>query len=350
MANWRCLSRLKNQLELKHQCYVMCADHPVIRLCQDKLRFYHWCKQHNISHPQVYHKAEISSDHLPLIVKPRFGSAGRGVTLVERWDDFQHCQSELDDGWIIQSYISAQEYTVDVYIDRLGQLVSSVPRKRIVVRSGESVKASIEQNQLIDHETRRLLSGLKLTGHNTIQCFCDGHKVWVSEINLRYGGGFTLSVEAGADTPRWIIRECLGKDISFQQADIDTSLTMLRIQKDVFLKASKKKSPTTKSDIYCVDLDGTLCTEHCPYEDAQPIKAVINRVNALYELGHRIIIASARGASSGKDWSDLIKEQLNLWQVNYHELVSGKPYADFYLDNKSVDVLDFPIRDESNWQ
>ena len=55
--------------------------------------------------------------------------------------------------------------------------------------------------------------------------------------------------------------------------------------------------------IYCFDLDNTLClTESNIYEESKPIKDRIEIVNRLYEEGNTIIIDTARGCASGKNW------------------------------------------------
>ena len=43
--------------------------------------------------------------------------------------------------------------------------------------------------------------------------------------------------------------------------------------------------------VYYFDIDGTICTmsKNLNYEEAQPIKDRIHKVNELYNLGHTII-------------------------------------------------------------
>ena len=95
--------------------------------------------------------------------------------------------------------------------------------------------------------------------------------------------------------------------------------------------------------IYCFDLDGTLCTEtNGKYEQAQPYKDRINRVNQLYLQGHKILIDTARGTLTGKDHFALTEKQLKEWGVKYHLLITGKKlYADFYIDDKSYNAENF---------
>ncbi len=40
---------------------------------------------------------------------------------------------------------------------------------------------------------------------------------------------------------------------------------------------------------YCFDIDGTICTTDCHYDDARPYKNVIKKINSLYDEGNHII-------------------------------------------------------------
>lgn len=94
--------------------------------------------------------------------------------------------------------------------------------------------------------------------------------------------------------------------------------------------------------IYCFDIDGTLCeTRAGDYKNAQPMVERIRFVNGLYEKGHTIKMATARGAETGMDWLELTEHQLTQWGVRYNELFMGKPYADVYVDDRAVSAADF---------
>jgi len=91
--------------------------------------------------------------------------------------------------------------------------------------------------------------------------------------------------------------------------------------------------------IYCFDIDGTLCTNtDGAYEMARAWPDVITRINALYDAGHRIILYTARGTTTGIDWRARTEAQLSAWGVRYHDLVFGKPTADVYVDDKAVNA------------
>lgn len=95
--------------------------------------------------------------------------------------------------------------------------------------------------------------------------------------------------------------------------------------------------------IYCFDLDGTICTNtNGSYEQAEPFYDRIDTINKLYDQGNIIIINTARGYTTGINWTDLTIKQLREWKINYHELyVGNKINADLYIDDKGINDKDF---------
>ena len=95
--------------------------------------------------------------------------------------------------------------------------------------------------------------------------------------------------------------------------------------------------------IYVFDLDGTLCeTEGNFYEKSKPITQRINYVNQLFEKGNTIIIDTARGCVSGKNWWYFTVEQLKTWGLKFHTLRTGVKFgADFFIDDKGFNDKEF---------
>ena len=93
----------------------------------------------------------------------------------------------------------------------------------------------------------------------------------------------------------------------------------------------------TKKKIICFDIDNTICKtpETGEYDKAIPMYERIAKMNDMYNKGHTIIYWTARGANSGKDWSDFTKKQLEGWGVKYTELRTDKPAYDFWIDDKA---------------
>ena len=68
--------------------------------------------------------------------------------------------------------------------------------------------------------------------------------------------------------------------------------------------------------VYCFDIDGTICTNtDGDYEQAIPFKEVIEKINHLYDMGHKIVFYTGRGSTTGIDWYDFTKKQLRELKV-----------------------------------
>ena len=105
--------------------------------------------------------------------------------------------------------------------------------------------------------------------------------------------------------------------------------------------------------IYCVDIDNTICINgscgSCKYEGSKPIQERIEKINQLYDEGHTIKYFTARGMGRYNDdaekaterFYELTKMQLDIWGCKYHELILGKPSADYYIDDKAIRDDDF---------
>ena len=93
--------------------------------------------------------------------------------------------------------------------------------------------------------------------------------------------------------------------------------------------------------IYVFDIDGTLCelVKDAQYEEARPLIKRINIVNKLYEEGNYIKLYTARGSTTGIDWTEVTKNQLEDWSLKYHELIMNcKPHGDLFVDDKAINA------------
>lgn len=108
--------------------------------------------------------------------------------------------------------------------------------------------------------------------------------------------------------------------------------------------------------IYCIDLDDTICFPNHEFTEtfdkyvkARPNFTVINKINQLYDENNEIIIFTARRMLTHNgdiekilnDVEEITKNWLNQYNVKYHKLIFGKPYADYYVDDKAIELKNF---------
>jgi len=104
----------------------------------------------------------------------------------------------------------------------------------------------------------------------------------------------------------------------------------------------KTYSRSTKSKkILCFDIDGTLVYDL--YKNPKPIEKNVTFCNEAYKDGHEIILHTARGMLSNNGDRNKIEalrpyivDTLNNLGILYHQLILMKPYADLYIDDKSI--------------
>ena len=94
-----------------------------------------------------------------------------------------------------------------------------------------------------------------------------------------------------------------------------------------------------------IDIDDTICNSpnKPDYTVCSPITENINKANKLYDDGHFIVYWTARGSTTGIDWSNITKKQLKEWGVKYHDLKFGKPNYDLFIDDKNMNTKDWNL-------
>ena len=104
-----------------------------------------------------------------------------------------------------------------------------------------------------------------------------------------------------------------------------------------------KNFDLSEPKIIVFDLDGTLLNvDRNHYDNATPIKHRIDMVNKLYDEGHTIIIETARGCVSGKNYFFYTLEQCKKFGLKFHTLRTGIKYgADLFVDDKGMLDNDF---------
>jgi carbamoyl-phosphate synthase large subunit len=83
------------------------------------------------------------------------------------------------------------------------------------------LKGKIEKNEQIINEMKRLVNVIKPLGHITVQCILSDNKVYILEINPRFGGGAPMSIKAGANSCENLYRLLQGEHLSYNENYMD---------------------------------------------------------------------------------------------------------------------------------
>jgi carbamoyl-phosphate synthase large subunit len=226
-------------------CRVLISKPDVVDVCQDKRKTYRFLVKNGFDTPVTMsiHTA-LSKRKLiwPCFVKPWDGYASRGNAVVHNREELLFYAKRIPNV-ICQEFIRGTEYTCDVYTDFNMKIRCVVPRKRIEVRTGEVSKGQIVRNPHIMTETARAAEALGAgPGVITMQLFLtEEDKVKFIEINPRFGGGVPLSIKAGANFPKWILLELLGRKPNIRFDGFKDGLIMLRYDAEVWMDGADIK-------------------------------------------------------------------------------------------------------------
>ena len=226
-------------------CCVLVSTPTVVDICQDKRKTHKFLIKNGFDSPvMVSVKTALSRKKLnrPYFLKPWDGYASRGNVVVKNRRELSFFAKRIPNV-ICQEFVEGTEHTCDVYVDFDMKVRCVVPRKRIEVRTGEVSKGQVVKHPHIMSEVARLVDKLGAgPGVITLQLFLtDDGKVRFIEINPRFGGGVPLSIKAGANFPKWILQELLGKSPKISFDGFKDNLTMLRYDAEVWLDSPDMK-------------------------------------------------------------------------------------------------------------
>jgi carbamoyl-phosphate synthase large subunit len=173
-----------------------------------------------------------------LFVKPRDGSASQHTFIADP-AGLQHTLSSVPNP-IVQERLIGQEITVDALVDFDGHLLHYVPRLRIRTLGGESIQGvTLPDDDFRDWlvDVLNVCIDLGAAGPLTVQFFKTADGLILSEINPRFGGGFPLSLAAGADYPEWLMQLVEGRTVEPRIGHYRAGLYMSRFYQEAFVPA-----------------------------------------------------------------------------------------------------------------
>lgn len=223
-------------------CYVLVSDATSIELCRDKYKLNKFFSENDIPHPKTYLFEELKDKkdiQYPIICKPKSGKGGIGIHIVSQYESILFLIKDMSK-YLFQEFINGDhEYTIDVLNDLEGNVLSVIPRKRVVIKGGESIISITEKNNDLMSYAKKISEKIGFIGHINIQCIMKDNIPYFIEINPRFGGASNLAFEAGMDSPYKILQMIKGEKVEPFIGDFEKNLMMLRYSQDFFINMDK---------------------------------------------------------------------------------------------------------------
>jgi carbamoyl-phosphate synthase large subunit len=219
----------------KSKIEVMISTERIIKVCLDKLEFYHKAKE--IQYPIIPTYTDMSEDTSGIfVVKDRYGASSEGIGIGLTKCEAMEFSKQIKNP-IFQPFIEGEEFSIDLYVQRNGKTKGCIVRKRELIVNGESQITSTTRNIMLENMCSNLAEELGLYGHVMFQVLIDQKKEFhIIECNPRFGGASRLSIEAGLDSFYWFFLEASGHDLSLVPFDRSTTENkLIRYPEDLIL-------------------------------------------------------------------------------------------------------------------
>lgn len=236
----------EEQVELHAK--VVTSPLETVRICRDKSKTYEYLAGAEYM-PKVYGSADEVEDY-PVFAKPAVGQGGQGaMPIVDRLS----LERVLASGepYVVCEYLPGEEYTVDCFTDRHGNLLYIGQRTRDRIRSGIAVRSHFVDTEvsifLIAEELNDMLD---FNGAWFFQVKEDVNGEYkLMEVAPRIAGTMGLSRNVGVNLPLLTMYNHLGEDVEILMNDNRITLDRAFI--------SRFKSNVEYDKVY-VDLDDTI--------------------------------------------------------------------------------------------
>ena len=221
---------------------VVLSDLPAIETCTDKFKTMKFFDSLKLPHPESYtfHRAKHARAGYPLFLKPSvFGRATIDAYTLTNKKDLLFYAGKVKQP-IIQEFIDGTEITIDALNDFRGKFVFGVARVRTETKSGLSIKGVVIRDDKLMGFVKRITEALPIIGPCNIQCFKTKNGYVFSEVNPRFAGAQTLSIQAGFNSILLLCKLYSDKSVDPATISIQYGTKMIRYWEEIFLTSEGK--------------------------------------------------------------------------------------------------------------
>lgn len=240
------LSKSKTLLESITKAIVIVSPEKTIELANDKWRSYEYFKNRNIPIPKTYLVTnETNLENIlrevdfPLIVKPRFGTASRGVVSVTSLAEAREFIAKTSNPLIQEKLIHLKqdvlgsEYTCSVFKDSSGNFIGPIVARR-TLRNGTSWIVEVVSKPDLKDYLLKIAQSLDYSGPLNIQLIETSSGPKLLEINCRFSGTTGIRSYFGFNEPEMSITSFYDKK-SIKPVKLKEG-TVLRYIQDIIVK------------------------------------------------------------------------------------------------------------------
>lgn len=227
---------------------LLVSDEKVGRTCRDKYLTAQFFNEHGFPFAETYLPENIDHANIgyPLFIKPRWGRGSVGAHMVQNETELRFFSGYVEKP-VVQRYLYGKEYTIDVLAGLDGQILSVVPRERMIIRAGVCDRGRTVHDDNLIKLSSAICEKLGVIGPVNLQCKVDNGTPCFFEVNPRFSGAIQLTVAAGADFFSMIIQDAIGRKPRPDIGNFQDGLLMLSYEESIFENGGGMKAAVRKT-------------------------------------------------------------------------------------------------------
>jgi carbamoyl-phosphate synthase large subunit len=223
-------------------CTLAVPSREIVLTAGDKLAFSQYLERIGVEGPKtVAYAADGPLVGFPAYLKPRHGSGSVGtqrVTSAEVLHEAARGRSDL----IVQEAVEGTEFTVDCFAAEAGRVVAAVPRERIAIKAGVSVKGRTYRHPQIEAIASEVVAKTGIAGPANVQGMLrDDGTFSIIEMNPRFSGTLALTTAAGVNFATLLLDRFEGKPVADMRGRHRPGVTMMRYWSELFEEPGREE-------------------------------------------------------------------------------------------------------------
>lgn len=212
--------------------FILVPSEKTIEICQNKKMFSEFVEKSGYNSIPVIN--DIYLNDPPYFIRPVYGAASKGVKMANSREEVEMFNNE---DFLIHPFISDDEYSIDLLMNLDGtKALQAVCRQRIQIVGGESKISKVADIPELTNICMDLGEKLGLIGHNVLQAFySETLGIRMIEANARFGGASNLSIKAGLNSPKRILKMLYNDPMAYENHQIKIGLSMYRYANDIIV-------------------------------------------------------------------------------------------------------------------
>lgn len=252
-------------------CLIVGSSAETTKICESKKLTYEKLRS-IVPTPEIYVSLSYVQNY-PIFIKPNIGYGSRNIFLAQNQNSAQTFLNEkasISD-FLLCEYLSGDEFTIDCFTDRKGELRFVAARKRTRISNGISVNTiqTDEYEELFNNYANAINKELELRGAWFFQMKLDqSNKPKLLEVATRLGGSSSLFRGQGINFALLSVFDCFDIDVEILHNKHDCELDRAL--------SSRYRHSINYSTLY-IDLDDTLILNNCV--NVQAVSLLFQSVN-----------------------------------------------------------------------